>query len=71
MVLPSKNVRTACGKCKLLKKLIVIFLADEFQRREEILKREEENLVCLCIAVDSGSGISSEPGLPGWSLIEC
>lgn len=66
MVLPSKNVRTACGKCKSLKKLIVIFLTDEFWRREEMLKREKgESSVCLYIVLYSGSDIFSEPGLLG------
>lgn len=72
MVLPSKNVRTACGKCKSLKKFIVIFLTDEFQRREEMLTKEKgESSACLYIALYFGSGISLEPGLLGWCLIRC
>lgn len=61
MVLPSKNVRTACGKCESLKKFIVIFLTGEFWRREEMLNREKgESSVWFYIVLYSGSGIFSE-----------
>jgi len=60
MVLPSKNIRTACGESKSLKKFIVLM-----NSREEKKKREEgQSSVCL-IAFYSSSGIFSELGLLG------